>query len=292
MRRFSEYNPIVIAVYFLLVTGLAMFCAHPAILGFALLGGTVLSAAGQGQRRGKTALWLCILFLLLALFNPLFSHNGVTVLFVLNHAPITLEALLYGVCSAARIVSVLCFLQAFTRIMTGEKLLYLFGAISPKLSLVFSMAIRYVPLFQKQAARVNQAQKAMGLYKEDNVIDGARGGLRVFSVMVTWALENGITTADSMSARGYGVGRRTHYSVFRWHCRDVALLCICLLLGGVTVGATAAGALDFVFYPAIRLPERQILGILGFFAYAVLVLLPNFIDGGRELIWRYLRSKI
>ena len=292
MRRFSEYNPIAIAVYFLLAAGVAMFCAHPAILGFALLGGAAISVTHAGRDQRSGALWLCLLFVVLTLVNPLISHNGVTVLFVLNHTPVTLEALLYGMCSAARIVSVLCLLQAFTRIMTGEKLLYLFGAASPKLSLVLSMAIRYVPLFRKQAARVGAAQKAMGLYKEDNAIDGVRGGLRVFSVMVTWALENGVTTADSMTARGYGVGRRTQYSVFRWHSRDVALLCACLLLGGVTVAATAAGALEMVFYPAIRLPERQTLGILGIAAYGLLLLLPNIVNLGRELTWKYLQSKI
>ena len=72
----------------------------------------------------------------------------------------------------------------------------------------------------------------------------------------------------------------------------MALLCVCLLLGGVTVCATAAGALDFVFYPAIRLPERQTLGVLGVAAYALLLLLPNIIDAGRERKWRSLQSKI
>lgn len=36
------------------------------------------------------------MFLLVAVTNPLFSHNGVTPLFYLNGNPVTLEAFVYG----------------------------------------------------------------------------------------------------------------------------------------------------------------------------------------------------
>ena len=53
------------------------------------------------------------LFLLVAVTNPLFSHNGVTPLFFMNGNPVTLEAVVYGVfylgdgCRSAVLVCVL-----------------------------------------------------------------------------------------------------------------------------------------------------------------------------------------
>ena len=103
------------------------------------------------------------------------------------------------------IVSVLYWFRTLTHIMTSDKLLYLFGSVSPKLALILSMTLRYIPLFRSQIRKTQQAQKALGLYKEDSIPDNIRGGIRIFSVMVSWALENGVITADSMTARGYGL---------------------------------------------------------------------------------------
>ncbi len=69
------------------------------------------------------------------------------------------------------------------------------------------MAVRFIPLFRRQAERVSLSQKAMGLYAGDNYMDKARGAARVFSILLTWSLENAIDTAASMRARGYGIKR-------------------------------------------------------------------------------------
>ena len=42
--------------------------------------------------------------------------------------------------------------------------------------------------------------------------------------LLDFQLENGIITADSMTARGYGIGRRSRFSLFRWRRGDALLL--------------------------------------------------------------------
>ena len=292
MRSFSEYNPIVIAVWFFSVTGVAMFCNYPLLMLISLCGAVLFFLVRNGFTHGKEHLFFWILFLILALANPLVSHNGKTVLFVMNHNPVTLEALLYGVNSAAMIIGVLYWFRSFTQIMTSEKLLYITGALSPKLSLILSMALRFVPLFSRQSAKINSAQTAMGLYKDDNIIDDIKGRSRVFSILITWALENGIITADSMEARGFGICRRTNLRRFRFCAHDIVLLIITLMLLALTSTAVATDSLSFVFYPAISAQKPDILGVVGITTYGLLVLLPIIIDTEVSLRWKYLRSGI
>ena len=204
MRSFENANPLALAVYFLSVSGISMFCMNPLLLFLSLTGAVLYYFVRSGRKRMKSHLWSLGLFLVLVVLNPLVSHNGVTVLFVLNHNPVTLEAAVYGIAAAGMILAVLYWFRSFTEIMTSDKLLYLFGKFSPKLALVLSMGLRYVPLFTRQAQKIGQTQTALGLYKDDNLIDRFRGGMRIFDVLVTWGLENGIITADSMTARGYG----------------------------------------------------------------------------------------
>lgn len=290
MRSFSEYDPIAVAVIIFSITGVVMFSNYPAFTAVTLISGALYYTVRNGREKLGRHIWFAVLFAVLVLANPLISHNGVTVLFVLNNNPVTLEALLYGINSAAMIVGVLYWLSIFTQIMTSEKLLYITGALSPKLSLVLSMAIRFVPMFRSQAKKVSDAQKAMGLFREDNFIDDIRGYMRIFSILATWALENGIITADSMTARGYGIGRRTHFSSFRMRLPDIALIAASAVL--VTICALTSHKLEFSFYPHLKADIPDTLGISAVIAYALLSLLPIIIETEATLKWKYLQSRI
>ncbi len=290
MRRFADHNPVAVAAYFLCAAGVCMFTLEPVVLALSLMGAVcTLGVTGEG-RKWRIHLYTLLLFAGMAVINPLISHKGVTVLFVLNRNPVTLEAFVYGLLSGGMIAIVMTWFRSFTAVMSSDRLLYIFGSLSPKLALMLSMALRYVPLFAAQARRVQMSQTALGLYREDNLIDRAKGGMRVFSVMVTWTLENGIITADSMTARGYGVGRRTRFSLFRWTRDDVILLLATLLLTALTLIGLAGHT--FTCYPAIAASPATWRTLLGYIAYGLLTLLPILITGKEALKWRCLRSKI
>lgn len=292
MRSFSEYDPVVIAVFFVTVLSVAMFCGHPIIAAITLFTGVIYNIVLNGRQHMKSHLFFLILFIVLAAANPLVSHNGVTVLFVMNHNPVTLEALLYGINSAAMIVGVLYWFRNFTRIMTSDKLLHIFGRLSPKLSLVLSMALRFVPLFKGQAEKVHDAQRAMGAYKDDNIVDDIRGNMRIFSIIVTWALENGIITADSMEARGYGTGRRTSFTRYRLRVEDIVFLAADLILFGAAIAAIVTDSVEFTFYPVVRGSISGIAGAAGTAAYGIMLLMPVIVEAEVRIRWKYLQSGI
>lgn len=290
MRGFADCNPIAVTVYFLAVAGIAMFIADPLLYAISLVGAVLLFLLRNGCRDGKSHLFSLGLFAIMALINPLVSHRGATVLFVMNDNPVTLEALIYGICAAAMFLAVLYWFRSYSQIMTSDKLLYLFGALSPGLALTLSMGLRYVPLLRDHARRVQQTQTALGLYREDNLIDSIRGRLRVFSATATWALENGITTADSMTARGYGAGRRSRFSPFRFRRGDATLIAVILLLLALILWGLRG--MSFTFYPTITLPPVTAAGGIGYAAYGLLALLPSLVEGKEALKWHFLRSNI
>ena len=174
MRRFHEYNPIAVAVFYLAVTGITMFTMHPVIIGISLFA-SLLNYALYARGGIRPHLFSLILFIVLAVINPLINHNGVTVLFYLNERPITAEAAVYGVVAAGMVTATLYWLRLFSKAMTGDKLLYLFGWLTPKISLILSMTIRYVELLRARWRRIQDAQKALGLYDDGNLIDALKG---------------------------------------------------------------------------------------------------------------------
>lgn len=291
MQGFDRYNPITITVYTLCVSGIAMFCLDPVLIFLSLIGAFSFFFSRNGRKYIKSHFAFLLLFILMALINPLFSHNGRTVLFVINNSPITLEALIYGITASAMVISVIYWFRLFSQMMESDKLLYIFGKLSPKTALVLSMGLRYIPLFRRQTKKINDTQKALGLYKDDNMIDTVRGKLRVFSIMLTWALENGIVTADSMASRGYGIGRRTHFSVFRFKRSDFVLIALSLILTSLTCVSLAYGDIGVTFYPSFETTSATHLTYIGIASYALLVLMPTLIERTDRIKWKYLRSK-
>lgn len=290
MRSFEDLNPISVSVYFLLITSISMFTMDIFLIIISFFGALTYFFSKNGLSNPKVHIFPLLLFLITALINPFISHNGATVLFVLNNNPVTLEAFLYGLCMAIMLTSVLYWFKLFSDIMTSDKLIYVFGALSPKVALMLSLSLRYVPYFTSQVKKVKSAQTALGLYKEDNIIDRIKGGVRIFSVMVTWVLENGIITADSMTARGYGIGKRSRFSIFSWKSWDILLLVLSFAFSSVSLFCLKN--VSFSYYPYFELPELNIKTIIGYVSYFALSLLPTIIHAKEAAKWRFLRSKI
>lgn len=292
MNTLAELNPIAAFLWLILTAGIAMFLMNPTMLLISLTGALSYYLLRNPDTRLKEHAGYLMLFGLSVLLNPIFSHAGSSVLFVLNDNPVTLEAVLYGLVFGLMLLSALYWFRSFQQIMTSDKLLYVFGSALPKLTLILSIALRYIPLLRQQAKRVRDAQRALGLFRDESLIDRIRGEVRIFSVLVSWALENGVITADSMSARGYGIGRRTRFALFRFRMRDGLACLLCLLLSGITIWAAASGSLSCSYYPSFTMPAPTPLAIAATIAYALLSLLPVIMEVEEMIRWKFLKSKI
>ncbi len=291
MHRFSDSNPVVPLLYTLAVVGVSAFSMHPALLLPAFLGALLYFVSDGASGRFHAA--AAGLFLVTAAINPVVSQNGVTVLLFIGNRAVTAEALLYGVAAASMIVAALYRFHVLSRALTADRLLYLTGRLSPRLALVLSMAMRFVPLFFRRASAIRETQTALGLYREDRLFPRIRGGLRVFSILLTWSLESGIVTADSMAARGYGaLPRRTSFSRIRFTRRDFVRLTLVLLLTAGTLAPQLSGALDFAYYPAVSAACLTPFGILGLICHGILSFLPLLVDAKEVLLWKYCVSRI
>ena len=289
MRSFGQYNPRAVAIWLLGCAAIAMLCPNPIIILLSLGGAAALRIARRDRETLGSLLFYLGLAVITPLFNLIFSRSGATVLLVVNHHPVTLEALLCGLGSAVMLLAVLLWMRTFSVIMTTDRMMYLLGGLWPGLALLLSLTLRFIPLFGRQAQRINSTQRALGMYKDDNIVDGFRGVLRVFSVMVTWTLENGIITADSMTARCYGLGRRTHFSIFRFTRQDVCTIAAALLLTALALWGLHGH--DVVYYPAIRFSPLTVQAVTGYTAYGLLAFLPAILIGKEALLWHCFKSK-
>jgi energy-coupling factor transport system permease protein len=291
---FSTFHPFVNFLYFVVVLLFSMVFMHPIFQVIALISAVVYSIMLKGKTGVRFNLLYMVPFLLfMAVMNPVFNHQGVTILFYLNNGnPITKESILYGVAAACMFVTVIIWFSCYNVVMTSDKFIYIFGKILPALSLIFSMVLRFVPRYLAQIKVISNAQKCIGRdVTQGNLLARARNGITILSIMTTWALENAIETADSMKSRGYGLPGRTSFSIFRLDARDkVALLILTGLIAMVAVGA-AMGENTMRYYPSIKASAITPFSILVYIAYFALCMVPVLINMVEAMKWKSIESK-
>lgn len=292
---FSDCHPAVNFAYFALVLAFSMTLMHPVCLLISLTGACCCLARLHGLRElGHSARWLVPMALLAALVNPAFVHQGVTILTYLPSGnPLTLESILYGLAAGTMLCAVVLWFMCFNRVITSDKFVYLFGRVIPALSLVLSMTLRFVPLFRRQLETVRQAQFCIGRdASTGSAWQRARKAVTIFSIMVTWALENAIETADSMKSRGYGLRGRTAFSIYRMEDRDKYALGWLGFCGMYLLCGSLAGGLKWWYFPMLQGAMAQPFSISFYLAYLALCLTPVIIDRKEARVWRCSPSKI
>lgn len=144
--------------------------------------------------------------------------------------PVSRGSLAAAAVEGARLAVLLLVVGAFNAASDPSALLRLAPGRWHELALAVSLALSIAPRTAEAAARVREAQRLRGL---------PTAGWRSLPALAVPILENGmeeaVTLAESMDARGHGSGPRTRYRRDRWRGRDAA-----------TVVASAAGAGAFV----------------------------------------------
>ena len=294
MNEFKTYHPIVNFIYFVAVIGFSVFFMHPLCLAISLFSSFSYSVILKGKKIIKTnLLYMLPMLVLMAVMNSLFNHHGATIITYLPDGnPLTFESIIYGIASALMIISVICHFSSYNEIMTSDKFIYLFGRIIPTLSLILSMTLSFVPKFTRQIKVVINAQKCMGRdISNGNIFKRAKIGISILSIMVTWALENTIETADSMKSRGYGLCKRTSYTNYRFEKRDKVALVYVILLTLCTLSGYFSGAMSFSYYPALETQTFSILSLSFFVSYFLLCTYPIIIEFLEVRKWKAIKSR-
>lgn len=293
-RAFETYHPAVNFIFFCGVILSGVFIMHPLYLGVALAGSFTYAVMLEGKKAVKfTVLFLLPVILVTALINCIANPRGSTVFLHIDHWQFTLEAAVYGLLAGTIISLILLWFLCYNSIVTTDKFTYLFGRIMPELSLVISMVMRFIPNFKMQIGKISDAQKCIGIdVSHGRIREKIRYGVKIISVMFTWALENSIDTADSMKSRGHGMKKRTTFSIYRFDRRDALTVITFAILIIVFVLGVLEGVCKAEFYPYMEFSPISGGNVIFLAAYFLLCFFPVIIEIKEIALWKNYKLKI
>ncbi len=290
---FESYHPLIHVIYFTGILLLLLFCDHPVIpvlwILFSIL---FLSCYRKKSEIVKMIFGIFLLLCAMICVNPMISHNGATVLFFMNGKAVTLEAAIYGGYIGLLLSSMMLWGGCLNEIMSSDKLIYVSGRAMPHLALVISMSMRFIPLFKRKASEIYAYQKINMRKSRPSYTDKLLLGMKTFSIVMTWSFENALDTADSMKSRGYGIRKRTFYSVYRFTLRDAVFLTVFLAAGILTLLLWKDSGMNVAFYPVFRWPAWNIRSTLIICLSGLAAGIPWIYEVKEKLIWNYYRSGI
>ena len=289
---FEACHPAVNFLFFTAAIYGAVSFKHPVFLAIAYVCAFAYSVKRRG--RGAVVFNLCLLPLILAfaLYYSSYHHFGVTVWkknFIGNN--MTLESFVYGLVIGLRFATLCMWLESMFRVVSSDKVVYLFGKISPLLSLLLTILLRFIPRIGREAGRINLAQKGIGRgANQGNFFRRFLNCLRIFSMLITWMISALALESDSMRSRGSLLRGRTAFSIYRFDNRDRAFVialftCITLTAMGVILGAS-----KMWYNPRIVWRPLNGIGIVTALGYLILCLMPMGLELWTEYRFRKARA--
>lgn len=273
---FEKCHPAVNFIYFTTVIAGMILFQHPIFLLISFVCAFIYSIKRNGWKAliFNAVLLPCVVAF--ALYYSSYTHFGVTVLqrnMIGNN--MTLESLVYGFVLGIVVAGVLIWFSCVYSVFTTDKVVYLFGKVSPRLSLFLAIILRMVPRIKKEAKRINTAQQGIGRgANQGNLWQRIRNCIRIFSMLITWTIDSLTTASESMRSRGSTLRGRKAFSIYRFDNRDRAYVvgnfaCLTVIFMAVMLKQT-----DIIYDPRIIMTPVTTMSYVFYTGYAVFCLMP------------------
>lgn len=277
---FEQCHPVVNLIHFTAVLVGTVTFQHPVYLAISFLSAFAYSVKRNGRKAVVFNLCLIPFAAVFALYYSSYHHFGITVLrqnFIGNN--MTVESLVYGFVLGVTAASVIMWMSCVYAVFSTDKMVFLFGKISPRLSLLLAILLRMAPRCKQEARRIHTAQRGIGRgVNQGDCLQRIKNCLRIFSMLVTWVIDSLTIASESMRSRGSNLRGRTAFSIYRFDNRDRAYVIAMFTCLTVTLMAVILGQTDMVYDPRLIWKPITPVSWLLYAGYAVFCLMPMMLD--------------
>lgn len=284
MEKFKMLHPLTKIVYYsvLLIGVMSMNSLIIQIITLLFL--FLLNDQADGGRQLRSS-WrgMLFLFIFVVILTPLFNNRGLDVLFYFYGWPITLESILLGLKIGLSMVNLLLVFTHFNLNVNPRELVYLIHPLSSRWAILIVVAYRFTPLLKD---KINEMRKIQILRGREVSTESLKAkvshGSKLLGMILTQSLEYSIQSADSMTSRGYALGKRTQFKIYRMKKDDHRVL--------------ITSAMIFVVSSYIKLSEKSydlthILFYLVIFLWLIIITFPLLMKGWNDFQWKYYEQK-
>ncbi|MFR6312247.1 MAG: hypothetical protein ACLUMJ_07380, partial [Anaerofustis stercorihominis] len=137
------------------------------------------------------------------------------------------------------------------------------------------------------------SQKCIGEGLGDgNIFDRIRHGVNMISGLITFALEDGIDSANTMVARGYELKGKSSYKNEKFTNVDKVILIFMIFIIVILGFGIYKNAFHIIFFSDFSFTSIGGSNIIYFISYFIFAFIPLLIEIKEEIVWNLSKQKI
>lgn len=150
-----------------------------------------------------------------------------------GHIPITTGAIDFGIVLTLRFMILICVFQLFVISTQPRDIVHTMERMKIPIdyTLMFLIALRFIPTLQIEGKRIHEAQLARGYNPGTGVLGKVRSVAPIVIPLVSNALARATVLGLTIDIRGYRTGIRTRIREFKFQRRDYAMIGFILIAG-------------------------------------------------------------
>lgn len=289
----AQLHPFILVIFYTFVIVITVVLLHPVVtmlsLFFAL---AFLYLLIPFKQFIYEVLYYSFVFIFIVVVHSLFVHRGETILFFLNDHPMTLEAIVFGAFLSLTIIAVVFWLKTLRLTVSTDDVVYVFGNVLPKSSILIVTIFQIVPLMKRRWRKTYVAQREIGFYTSNSMTDRLMNVIKVTLAVLAWTVNEMIERSDIMKMRGYGLKGRTNFSIFKWRIEDIIIGIVIGIVILIMTTLYLKNYFVFYFYPTMSIFSVTITDLYVYTFIILLFILPIFLEVKEFIRWKYLTSKM
>lgn len=231
--------------------------------------------------------YLLVAALFIIAANPLFNHNGSTVILYVRSIRlyVTFEAVMYGAVMALRLYGITLVLGLSNMVLHPDRTFSFFSKFMGNSALLMSMTLRLFPLILNSCRAIVDAERMRGSsIKDKGFLKRMRNQGNVVNILFMGCLEDAGDMAESMYSRGYGSGKRSTYFKETISGVDAAFIALFVIGLVLFIIMQAEGYNAMNYYPQMDNPIKRLSVIA--FAFTGICGIPVVVNWG----WKHGRN--
>lgn len=271
-------------ILLLTVSLVTMLRVHPVVSLLSMCSGalSLLLYGGRGELRALSRFCLPV-GLLLILFNLAFNRNGVTVLFYIGDAAVTLESILYALFTAFAFCGAVLWFSFFCAFLDSDRVYRLFARFSKGLAVIFSLSLALVPKILEKYEEIKLQERA-----ETDKKHRFTQNILQLSALFSWVLEDSFETAVSMKARGALLKEKRQTQKQKATVADILLWILCVACVAIMFFSPSMLA---EIYPKFR-QEAYLQNNISYIPLFLLYFSPVIFKIWEVTKWKFIARKI
>lgn len=231
-RDFKDYHVLTVTLIFMSMLIIVFSNDNPVILAsiYIFIIGMIVSSK-EIEKFKLGFMYFIPVATLIVVINMFFVSAGSTTLFYLFHKRFTLEAIIYAVVMAFKLLAAIYLFMILEIMIDSDRAVSYFSSVMPKSTLMLMISFKLVPTMKERFKNLKEIYEVRGVvFNKKKSKEKTASYVPVLSILLEDSMEGSFDIGEAAYVRGFLSGKRSVYERQKFYSRDFKIIGLSIVL--------------------------------------------------------------